>query len=322
MNEIALRIQQNPGTIEVNFDEIKKQLAERLKEYDGAVFTEDTKDIAKKEVANLRKLKKDVDSTRKEVKKKWLEPYEKFEGNMKELLKMVDEPIELIDSQLKAFENRRRQEKQQQISDVFAEVMQTVPEELQKYVQLARIYDPRWENVTFAMKSIREAMEENCNRIIRDIHTLLAMKSDKEADALKLYQESMDLGAAIDLITTYEQQKKEVLRREEERRQEEERKQREEEERKQAEEIPELIPEPVEIEEEDVPFTLEPPFSVPEAESIPDVPVSPLDSVMESMLSAQMEVIRAVYIINGTPEEMKQVEMALNSLGVEWERRG
>ena len=90
----------------------------------------------------------------------------------------------------------------------------------------------------------------------------------------------------------------------------------------QAEEIPELIPEPVEIEEEDVPFTLEPPFSVPEAESIPDVPVSPLDSVMESMLSAQMEVIRAVYIINGTPEEMKQVEMVLNSLGVEWERRG
>lgn len=328
MNEIALRIQQNPGTIEVNFDEIKKQLAERLKEYDGAVFTEDTKDIAKKEVANLRKLKKDVDSTRKEVKKKWLEPYEKFEGNMKELLKMVDEPIELIDSQLKAFENQRRQEKQQQISDVFAEVMQTVPEELQKYVQLARIYDPRWENATFAMKSVREAMEESCNRIIRDIHTLLAMKSDKEVDALKLYQESMDLGAAIDLITTYEQQKKEVLRREEEKKQEEERKQREAEERKraeekkQAEEIPEPILEPVEMEEEDVPFTMEPPFAVPEAESIPDVPVSPLDSVMESMLSAQMEVVRAVYIINGTPEEMKQVEMALNSLGVEWERRG
>ena len=103
MNELTLRINQNPGSIELNFDELEAQLDNKLAEYKGAVFTEDSKTYAKKEVANLRKLKKDIDDARKAVKKKWMEPYDSFDDRMKKLMKKVDEPINLINEQVEEF---------------------------------------------------------------------------------------------------------------------------------------------------------------------------------------------------------------------------
>ena len=72
MNELTLAIKQNPGTIEMNFDALEEQLDKKLDEYRGAVFTEDTKTIAKAEIASLRRLKKDIEDGRKTVKKKWI----------------------------------------------------------------------------------------------------------------------------------------------------------------------------------------------------------------------------------------------------------
>lgn len=83
MNELTLAIKQNPGTIEMNFDALEEQLDKKLDEYRGAVFTEDTKTIAKAEIASLRRLKKDIEDGRKTVKKKWMEPYDAFDKRMK-----------------------------------------------------------------------------------------------------------------------------------------------------------------------------------------------------------------------------------------------
>ena len=47
MNELSLNIQQNSGCIELNFEEIEERLDKKLAEYKGAVFTEETKDIAR-----------------------------------------------------------------------------------------------------------------------------------------------------------------------------------------------------------------------------------------------------------------------------------
>ena len=47
MNELTLNVKQNPGVIELNFDEIEKALDAKLAEYKGAVFTEESKSIAK-----------------------------------------------------------------------------------------------------------------------------------------------------------------------------------------------------------------------------------------------------------------------------------
>ena len=59
MNELTLAIKQNPGPIEMNFDALEEQLDKKLDEYRGAVFTEDTKTIAKAEIASLRTVDSD-----------------------------------------------------------------------------------------------------------------------------------------------------------------------------------------------------------------------------------------------------------------------
>ena len=107
MNELTLVVKQNPGSIEINFDELEQRLDEKLAEYDGIIFTAETKDIGKKEATSLRNLKKDIDATRKAVKKKWMEPYDEFDTRMKALSTKVDKPISAIDEQLKAFEEKK-----------------------------------------------------------------------------------------------------------------------------------------------------------------------------------------------------------------------
>ena len=85
MNELNLNIKQNPGAIELNFDEIEAALDQKLAEYKGAVFTEESKTYAKKEVASLRKFKERFETVRKNVKREWMKPYDEFEERMKEM---------------------------------------------------------------------------------------------------------------------------------------------------------------------------------------------------------------------------------------------
>ena len=47
MNELTLNVKQNPGVIELNFDEIEKALDAKLAENKGAGFTDERKSIAK-----------------------------------------------------------------------------------------------------------------------------------------------------------------------------------------------------------------------------------------------------------------------------------
>ena len=102
MNELTLAIKQNPGTIEMNFDALEEQLDKKLDEYRGAVFTEDTKTIAKAEIASLRRLKKDIEDGRKTVKNHYLVNVPavanpEFEQAVREMEESVQpEPEEII----------------------------------------------------------------------------------------------------------------------------------------------------------------------------------------------------------------------------------
>ena len=74
MEKLELKVMQNPGTIELNFDELNTALDARLAEYDGAVFTEETKDIqnayqgfAKQNYTMLDNLKLGYGGTKEEM---------------------------------------------------------------------------------------------------------------------------------------------------------------------------------------------------------------------------------------------------------------
>ena len=103
MKNLELSVTQQMGVITGNFDAIKAQLESEMAEYKGKTFTEETKKKAKEDLADLRKLKKNVNTRKLEVKKAYMKPYDDFEEKVKELICVIDEPIGLIDGQVKEF---------------------------------------------------------------------------------------------------------------------------------------------------------------------------------------------------------------------------
>ncbi len=94
-----------------NNEELKAEIAEKMQEYKSLAFTEETIKEAKADRAKLNKLRTAFEDERKRIKKLCMAPYDEFEKQVKELIALIDEPIRLIDGQIKEVEEQRRVEK-------------------------------------------------------------------------------------------------------------------------------------------------------------------------------------------------------------------
>lgn len=212
MNELKFNVVQSIGEITANFDEFKNQVSQELEKYKSKEFTEDTKKDAKKDLAELRKKKAAVNERRIEVKKEYMKPYDEFEAKVKELITLIDEPITLIDYKVKEFEEKRINERKEEIQLAYEEI---VPDELQDYIPLERIYGKKWTNAGTKMKDIREELTSRVATTNADINAIKAMRSEKEETALNFYMENNNLASAIKYLSDYETQKAEILKRKE-----------------------------------------------------------------------------------------------------------
>ena len=218
MEEVRAVIVQQEGTVSCNFEEVEGYIKERLKEYDGAIFTEESKGYAKKELAKLRAEKKELNDNLRDAKKKYMAPWDAFEPKAKELINLFDEPITLIDGQVKAFEEDRIAQKKALIEAIYTELVG----DLADIIPLERIYNPKWENATMKEKAIREEVLAQATAARIALDTIHGMHSDAETKALDVFKQTLSLPEAISYINAYEAQKAEILRKEQERKREEE----------------------------------------------------------------------------------------------------
>lgn len=224
-------------------------------------------------------------------------PWEEFEARAKKLISMYDEPIDLINGQVQAFEEKRIAEKKELINRLYAE---TVPTELGEYISLERIYNPKWENATMKEKEIRREMADMAEKTRRDIDTISSMGSDSIEKALSIYRTSLLLSEAVSYINNYERQKQEILAKEQER------KQREEEERIRREERERLLAEQqAEMEKKDA-------VEKAKAEAAQEV----IDSLIPEE-SGEAELYE--YRISLSADAKMKLEMYMDSVGIEWE---
>ena len=212
---LEVQISRNNGTIDFNFEDLKDALTAELELYKNLVFTEDTKADAKKTVAELRKLKKQISDKRIEVKKLYMQPYTDFEAKVKELDKLINEPIAYISEQIDAFEQKRIEEKRELINEIYLELV-SEREDIAGYVELNRVYDSKWENASTSKKTIQEAITSYLDSVDNDIAAIESMESEYEAKALMRYKETGVLSDALLTIRQWEKQKEEILKAEEE----------------------------------------------------------------------------------------------------------
>lgn len=239
MEEIRVNVEQKNGVIGFNFEEIKEKLNSELEIYKNMIFTEDSKTEAKKTIASLRKLKKSVNDKKLEVKKSFMIPYTNFEDQVKELDKLIDEPIIFINNQVEEFERKRVEEKKALISEIYTEIM-AEHEEASGYLPLQRIYDSKWENATTTKKAIAETITERVDHVEKDLGIIRSMESEFEDKGIEKYKATLELSDAIEAMNQYQKQKEEILRR-----QEEEAKRKAEEEERKASEADSVIDTPM-----------------------------------------------------------------------------
>ena len=243
-------------------------------------------------------------------------PYNDFEEKVKELLEIIDEPICLIDSQLKEMEAERIRKRHGDVEKLYTECTG----EWAEYLPLKEIYVKKWDNATTSLKQIEKELLAMAEKVASEIGIIRNTQSEVVEDALQVYQKSRDLGAALTRINIYEDNKKRALEAERIRREQEEEQRRQaeierarEEERKKIEEIAKAREEERKKAEE----TLK---AAAVATKDPEVPFF-LEDEEDDLPFPQPQTVTAFYKVVATEEELERVEMAFNSIGIWFERR-
>ncbi len=235
MNELQVIVKQEPGTISWNFEELKTALMEQLSIYKNTVYDDNSIAAAKADTATLRKLRKAVEDKRKEVKVKCLEPYAVIEAQAKELVGIIDEPINFIAEQVSAYEEQQRAARKARIMEYMADMFKELPPEVQKKAQLS-CYDVRWENATAKVGEWKKAIEDCRDRITRELGVVGSVDEDFRKAVMEVYCRNLDITAAMAKAQEMQSQKELLIERQRQR-EEAMRRQREAEERRRAEEL-------------------------------------------------------------------------------------
>ena len=208
--------------IEWNFSNIRAWLEDGLAAYKGRIYTEDTIKEAKKDAAALRKLREAIDGKRKEMKGRYLAPYQAFEAQAKELTGMIDTQVAEIAAQITAFDEARKAEKQAHIKEMYSEIMA----DLAELVPYEKIHDKRWLNVTTPMAAIESEIIERAEAIRAALASIdaLGLPEDMAGQVKAVYLDRLDLAAALAEKERIERKRQALAEYEARKKQEEDRK--------------------------------------------------------------------------------------------------
>lgn len=153
------------ATVNVNFEEVKTSLIENLEKYKGIVVTDDNLKDCKDIQKSLSKLKKDIDSNRKEVKKLLEVPIKNFDGQCKELVSLISEVDTPIKEGIAIFDEKKREEKREYAREIIKEALTEYPLD-EKYSNSLTVLD-KYTLVATSKKGIKEDIFNRAKEIYK-----------------------------------------------------------------------------------------------------------------------------------------------------------
>lgn len=161
--------------IQFNYEDIKKWITEKAKEYKSMVYTEETITNAKSDRATLNKVAKALNDEKIRIKKEVLKPFEDFESKCKELQGIITDASNSIDIQVKAFETKEQEEKKKQIEDLF----NTYIGDFKELIIFEQIFNQRWLNKTYTIKKIEDEIKHLIAKTTNDLKVIDAQIQDE-----------------------------------------------------------------------------------------------------------------------------------------------
>lgn len=284
MNEIQVNANIVKGSINFDYIATKKKLNDILTEYrEINIENEDSIKFAKGTLAELREAKLMFDKRRKEIKAEWNKPYTDFETQAKDIIQLFDTPINKISAQVKQIEEKKQLVKYKELLQFYEE---TVTEDVKDYLSFESIFNEKWYNITHAITKIKKEITDKIKNTEIEIKSLKAMESMAIDKALYVYKATNnDFMQAVRVITDYEEVK------------------RHEDSEKKKEEINNIKKEAVD--------------DYKNIENIKAETVAQIFEIKEQKADAETK--DKLYSITATDEEMEQIEMYMNSIGVEFQ---
>ena len=188
--ELRIEEYQLPEALTFNYEELKAALIEKVRVYEALIYTDDQIQQAKKDRADLNRLKKALNDERIRREREYMEPFNEFKKKINEIIAIIDQPTAVIDRQVKDFEEKKKQEKRDQIAAIFDEM------EHPDWLQLSKIWDEKWMNTTASMKTIQEALAGKVAQVTTDLTTLASLP-EFGFEATEVYKSTLDINRAI-----------------------------------------------------------------------------------------------------------------------------
>lgn len=193
-----------------NYAELKQQLEAGLANYKGLAYGDDQIGEAKKDRAKLNKLADAIDGKRKEMKALYLQPYESFEAQAKELVGMVKATVGEIDGQVKAYEAEKKRQKQEAIEAQY----QAMIGDLAELVPYSRLHNPKWLNASTGMGAICQELGGKIDRIAAGLAAIdgLQLPPELAGPVKSTFLRDFDLAAALAEKDRLQRQQEELAR--------------------------------------------------------------------------------------------------------------
>lgn len=173
-----------------NYEELKAEIQEKAAMYATLVYTDETIKEAKADKANLNKLKKALNDERIKREREYMQPFNDFKAKINELIRIIDEPVGIIDKQIKEAEEAKKREKIEKIKELFEKTV------FPDWLKLEQILEARWLNATVSLKSIEGALKSKCKLIENDLATLSQLP-EYGFEAIETYKSSLDIRNAM-----------------------------------------------------------------------------------------------------------------------------
>lgn len=200
-----------PQEIE-NLAALKAELTPKLEKYNNLVVTADSIKAAKADKAALNKLRAAIEDQRKAIKRQYLEPYNILESQCKEVVALIDAPIQAIDKQIKTFDEIEEQEKYTELQEAFVNL------DPPDWIELADVLNPKWKNKTAKTDALISEIEQAVKELTSGLEKVKATYGEEPflLSVLEFYKEHKDFSKtavyAAQLNTAYKREQEAKLK--------------------------------------------------------------------------------------------------------------
>lgn len=181
--------------ITTNYADVKAWVDGVAEQYRSIVVTEDGVQAAKQDRANLRKLQANIDQVRKECRAAALAVSAETEANCKELVATLETAVQSLDTQAKAFEARRKEEKEARLKTYFERENEL--HNTDTYLTWEGVLDPKWLNATASEDAAKKAIDAIINNTVNGIAAIVSLQSPFEVELLDYYRGTQDVTAVL-----------------------------------------------------------------------------------------------------------------------------